>query len=83
MTQLQLNCIFGNLHSSVSNLKNLAWKVGSGGFGFPTKNWFIIFQILTVNGGVVKRADIESDNGLVHIVDRVLFPPAAGDLVTF
>ncbi len=36
---------------------------------------------MTVNGGVVKRSDIESDNGLVHVVDRVLFPPASGDLM--
>ena len=42
---------------------------------------FLFFQILTVNGGVVKRGDIESDNGLVHVVDRVLFPPASGDLM--
>jgi hypothetical protein len=41
----------------------------------------LFFQILTVNGGVVKRGDIESDNGLVHVVDRVLFPPASGDLM--
>ena len=34
-----------------------------------------------MNGAVVKRGDVESDNGLVHVIDRVLFPPAAADLM--
>ena len=38
-------------------------------------------KILTVNGGVIKRGDLASDNGLVHVVDRVLFPPSTSDLM--
>jgi hypothetical protein len=36
--------------------------------------------VLTVNGGHVKRGDLEADNGLVHVVDRVLYPPVTKDL---
>ena len=30
---------------------------------------------------MIKRGDLASDYGLVHVVDRVLFPPATGDLM--
>jgi hypothetical protein len=26
--------------------------------------------VLTVNGGVVKRGDVQFDNGVIHIVDK-------------
>ena len=38
------------------------------------------FQVLTVNGGVVKKGDVEFDNGVVHVVDKVLFPPVTSDV---
>jgi hypothetical protein len=38
-------------------------------------------QVLTVNGGVVTRQNLAARNGLVHEVDRVLFPPTLGDIV--
>ena len=38
------------------------------------------FQVLTVNGGVVKKGDVEFDNGIVHVVDKVLFPPVTSDI---
>ena len=41
-------------------------------------NFFV--QVLTVNGGAVKRGDVHFDNGIIHIVDKVLYPPATLDL---
>ncbi len=38
-------------------------------------------QVLTVNGGVVTRQNLAARNGLIHEVDRVLFPPTLGDIV--
>ena len=35
---------------------------------------------MTVNGGVVKNGDVEFDNGVVHVVDKVLFPPVTSDI---
>ena len=35
-------------------------------------NFFV--QVLTVNGGAVKRGDVHFDNGIIHIVDKVLYP---------
>ena len=37
--------------------------------------------MLTVNGARVVRRDLPAGGGLVHVVDRVLFPPTVGDLV--
>ena len=34
-----------------------------------------------MNGAVVLRQNLAAKNGLVHEVDRVLFPPTVGDLV--
>ena len=36
---------------------------------------------MTVNGAVVRVTDVETTNGLIHILDRVLFPPTVGDVV--
>jgi uncharacterized surface protein with fasciclin (FAS1) repeats len=36
---------------------------------------------ITVNGVDVTRADIDADNGVIHVIDAVLFPPN-GDIVT-
>jgi len=38
-------------------------------------------QVLTVNGAVVLQRDLSEGAGLVHVVDRVLFPPTVGDLL--
>ena len=40
-------------------------------------------QIITINGANVLKSDIstQAGNGLVHVVDRVLFPPTVGDVV--
>jgi len=38
-------------------------------------------KVLTVNGALVKKRDLGAKNGVVHVVDRVLFPPTVGDLV--
>ena len=38
-------------------------------------------QVLTVNGALVTTRDLEAEKGVVHVVDRVLFPPTVGDLV--
>jgi uncharacterized surface protein with fasciclin (FAS1) repeats len=36
---------------------------------------------LTINGAVVSSRDLPTDNGLVHVVSHVLYPPASGDLI--
>ena len=40
-------------------------------------------QIITINGANVLKSDIstKTGGGLVHVVDRVLFPPTVGDVV--
>ena len=38
-------------------------------------------KVLTVNGALVKKRDLAAQNGIVHVVDRVLFPPTVGDLL--
>ena len=40
-------------------------------------------QIITINGANVVKSDIatKTGGGLVHVVDRVLFPPTVGDVV--
>ncbi len=35
---------------------------------------------VSVNGSRVTTADVPADNGVIHVIDRVLFPPA-GDIV--
>ena len=42
-------------------------------------NFFV--QVLTVNGGAVKRGDVHFDNGIIHIVDKVLMPEPNDDSV--
>lgn len=38
----------------------------------------------TVRGGAnVTMADIEADNGVIHVIDRVLLPPTVADLVRY
>jgi uncharacterized surface protein with fasciclin (FAS1) repeats len=32
---------------------------------------------ITINGGQVLRADLSADNGIVHLIDKVLLPPFA------
>ena len=41
------------------------------------------WQIITINGANVLKSDIatRTGGGLVHVVDRVLFPPTVGDVV--
>ena len=40
-------------------------------------------QVITINGANVLRTDVATaeGRGLVHVVDRVLFPPTVGDVV--
>lgn len=50
----------------------------------PTKIIFFfsleIRQVITVNGARVVKPDIEATNGVIHIVDRVLFPVPQADI---
>ena len=41
----------------------------------------MLYQVLTVNGALVTKRDLVVGEGVVHVVDRVLFPPTVGDLV--
>ena len=36
---------------------------------------------VSVNGAVVLKRDLAAGQGVVHIVDRVLFPPTVGNIV--
>jgi uncharacterized surface protein with fasciclin (FAS1) repeats len=35
----------------------------------------VVRASITINGGQVLRADVSADNGIVHLVDKVLLPP--------
>ena len=39
-----------------------------------------IRQVITVNGARVVKPDIEATNGVIHIIDRVLFPVPQADI---
>ena len=39
------------------------------------------FQVKTINGALLKTLDLAASNGVVHIIDRVLYPPTAGNIV--
>lgn len=36
---------------------------------------------ISVNGARVVQADVPASNGVIHVIDRVLLPPAFGDIV--
>ena len=41
-------------------------------------------QVITVNGAVIVRRDIEygaNGGGVLHVLDRVMYPPTVGDVV--
>ena len=40
--------------------------------------WFWRFERLQVNGANVVISDLKTDNGIVHVIDAVLLPPAGG-----
>jgi uncharacterized surface protein with fasciclin (FAS1) repeats len=37
----------------------------------------VVRASITINGGHVMRADVSADNGIVHLIDKVLIPPFA------
>jgi uncharacterized surface protein with fasciclin (FAS1) repeats len=37
----------------------------------------VVRASITINGGQVLRADVSADNGIVHLIDKVLIPPFA------
>ncbi|XP_071517494.1 transforming growth factor-beta-induced protein ig-h3-like [Panulirus ornatus] len=39
------------------------------------------YQKVTVNGVRVVQPDLEASNGVAHVIDEVLLPPAGGDIV--
>lgn len=61
--------------TAISGTNNRTTMV-SGDSVFITKNTGGVF----VNGVKVKTADVSADNGVIHVLDRVLLPPA-GNLV--
>ena len=34
-----------------------------------------------MNGAVITKTDIEASNGIIHVIDRVIFPPTKGNIV--
>ena len=38
-------------------------------------------KVTTANGARVVRSDIETDNGVIHVVEKVLYPPTVGNIV--
>ena len=38
-------------------------------------------QILTINGATVTKRDIAVENGVIHVVDKVLYPSATKNIV--
>lgn len=40
----------------------------------------VIRQVITVNGARFVKPDIQATNGVIHIVDRVLFPVPQADI---
>lgn len=38
------------------------------------------YQVVTVNGARVVKPDIQATNGIIHVVDRVLFPVPEADI---
>jgi uncharacterized surface protein with fasciclin (FAS1) repeats len=48
-----------------------------GGALYVTKNG----NNVSVNGARVVQADVAASNGVIHVIDRVLLPPAAGNIV--
>ncbi len=49
----------------IYSIKNSRWKIR---------------QVITVNGARVVKPDIQATNGVIHIVDRVLFPVPQADI---
>jgi uncharacterized surface protein with fasciclin (FAS1) repeats len=37
----------------------------------------VVRASITINGGQLLRADVSADNGIVHLIDKVLIPPFA------
>lgn len=42
--------------------------------------WEKTRQVITVNGARVVRPDIQATNGVIHIIDRVIFPVPQADI---
>ena len=37
--------------------------------------------MITVNGAVLLQRDVKGPNGVLHVLDRVMYPPTVGDIV--
>ena len=35
----------------------------------------------TINGAVLVKTDVEATNGIIHVIDRVVFPPTKGNVI--
>ena len=72
---------FTKLRSNIYEAEDGDWREVK--VGCSNENYYDnqCFQVLTVNGALVLKKDFEAQNGIVHVVDRVLFPPTVGDLL--
>ena len=57
-------------------------KLRSNVYHSEDRNWKDV-DVITINGANVLKTDMATQDkyGLVHVVDRVLFPPTVGDVV--
>ena len=57
-------------------------KLRSNVYHSEDRNWKDV-DVITINGANVLKTNMATQDkyGLVHVVDRVLFPPTVGDVV--
>ena len=71
------------LRTNIYDAEDTEWKEVKVFKSVSTSSYLTscFVKVLTVNGAKVTKRDIEANNGIIHVVDRVLFPPTVGDLV--
>lgn len=76
----------GGLEKDPVQEKVFGWH-GLFFFSFQSFTFVFLFfiwektrQVITVNGARVVRPDIQASNGVIHIVDRVIFPVPQADI---
>eukprot|EP00094_Tigriopus_californicus_P003735 TCALIF_03595-PA protein Name:"Similar to Tgfbi Transforming growth factor-beta-induced protein ig-h3 (Mus musculus)" AED:0.52 eAED:0.52 QI:7/0.6/0.33/0.66/0.8/0.66/6/0/1902 len=55
-------------------------KLRSNLYLTESQDWKEIL-VKTINGGIIQKTDMEASNGVIHLIDRVLFPPATQNII--